>query len=195
MWAPKLTFKKNQPSTSQQHHVDGPAASAVNGNSSHDGVENKRITGVEDQTNSAEASGGSDTEASRTDSSKAKDAQGRTTPSLKKPATFKAVSVNKTFLASKAPPPSNVVRASEKIKSGSSTPPPGSSTLSASRPRLVAKTGSGARDSASRASGANGGKPASAPDPSAVWNKNMRMSNPLDTGPFATLCARFPFPG
>jgi hypothetical protein len=47
--------------------------------------------------------------------------------------------------------------------------------LSASRPRLIAKTGSGPRDLAPRFSSVvNGAKPASTPDPSAVWNKNRR---------------------
>ncbi|PHH83560.1 hypothetical protein CDD82_7121 [Ophiocordyceps australis] len=100
---------------------------------------------------------------------------GRTTSSTKKPTTFKAVSVNKTFLASKATSPSTTIsKTSDKPSSGSSTPPPGSNVLSASRPRLVAKTANAARDAAAPrfASAVNGGKPASAPDPNVVWNKN-----------------------
>ncbi|UKZ64607.1 uncharacterized protein TrAtP1_005821 [Trichoderma atroviride] len=135
-------------------------------------IANKRITSVEDQINSADVSvsGGSDTEASR-----AKDGdkgQVRAGASTKKPATFKAVSVNKTFLASKANP--NVSsKTSDKPAAGSSTPPTGSATLSISRPRLVAKSGSGTGSSTPRFSSlANGGKPAAAPDPSVVWNKN-----------------------
>ncbi|XP_044717820.1 uncharacterized protein HRG_08462 [Hirsutella rhossiliensis] len=161
------------------HHValDPPT---VNGNpsASSDDIANKRITSVEDQINSADVSvsGGSDTEASRTDWARQKDgdkSHGRTGSSVKKPATFKAVSVNKTFLAAKASPGSTVSKANDKPTTGTSTPPPGSATLSVSRPRLVAKTGSGARDSAPRSSSAvNGGKPATAPDPNVVWNKN-----------------------
>ncbi|EQL03859.1 hypothetical protein OCS_00408 [Ophiocordyceps sinensis CO18] len=133
---------------------------------------------VEDQINSADVSvsGGSDTEASRTDWTRQRDgdkSHGRTGSSAKKPATFKAVSVNKTFLASKASPGSTVSKASDKPNTGAGTPPPGSATLSISRPRLVAKTGSGARDSTPRLSlTVNGGKPATAPDPNVVWNKN-----------------------
>ncbi|RDA92172.1 hypothetical protein CP533_5582 [Ophiocordyceps camponoti-saundersi (nom. inval.)] len=153
---------------------------ALNGNppATNDEIANKRITSVEEQINSADVSvsGGSDTEASRPDWPRQKDGDknhGRTTSTTRKPATFKAVSVNKTFLASKSTPSSTVPKASDKPTTGTSTPPPGSMTLSASRPRLVAKTGSGARDSAPRLStSVNGGKPAAAPDANAVWNKN-----------------------
>ncbi|RCI08998.1 hypothetical protein L249_4948 [Ophiocordyceps polyrhachis-furcata BCC 54312] len=156
---------------------------AVNGNLpvTNDEIANKRITSVEEQINSADVSvsGGSDTEASRPDWPRQKDgdkSHGRTTSTTRKPATFKAVSVNKTFLASKSTPSSTVPKANDKPNTGTSTPPPGSMTLSASRPRLVAKTGSGARDSTPRLSASvNGGKPAAAPDASAVWNKNRGM--------------------
>ena len=151
----------------------------VNETAGPDEIENKRITSVEDPVNSADASvsGGSDTEASRADGSKLRDGadktHARTSSLAKKPATFKAVSVNKTFLASKSPTPGGSNKVNDKAKSGSSTPPPSSAALSVSRPRLVAKTGSGAGASP-RLSGVNGGKPASAPDPNVVWNKNRR---------------------
>ncbi|PHH92098.1 hypothetical protein CDD83_8949 [Cordyceps sp. RAO-2017] len=141
----------------QAHHVplDPPT---LNGNSpaSNDDIANKRITSVEEQINSADVSvsGGSDTEASRTDWTRQKDGDknhGRTASAARKPATFKAVSVNKTFLASKASPNSATSKTSDKPATGTSTPPPGSTALSASRPRLVAKVGS---------------------DPNVVWNKN-----------------------
>ncbi|KAH7322953.1 hypothetical protein B0I35DRAFT_190787 [Stachybotrys elegans] len=149
----------------------------VNGTSTSDDIENKHISHVEDQLNSADVSvsGGSDTEASRADGSRQKDGDrghGRTGSSAKKPATFKAVSVNKTFLAAKVNTSSASAKVNDKPSPSSSTPPPGSSTLSASRPRLVAKTGSGTKDSLPRFSTANGRKPASAPDPNVVWNKN-----------------------
>ncbi|KAL7951109.1 hypothetical protein V8C42DRAFT_138029 [Trichoderma barbatum] len=152
---------------------------AVNGGSPlPEDIANKRITSVEDQINSADVSvsGGSDTEASR-----AKDGekgQGRAGSSAKRPATFKAVSVNKTFLASKANP-SVSSKTADKPAAGSSTPPTGSATLSISRPRLVAKSGSGTGTSTPRFSSlANGGKPAAAPDPNAVWNKNRPTPAP-----------------
>jgi hypothetical protein len=153
----------------------------LNGSAGNDDIENKHITSVEDQLTSADASasGGSDTETSRADGSKSKDedkGHGRAGSTVKKPATFKAVSVNKTFLATKAAANSASAKVAEKQPAGSSTPPTSSATLSSSRPRLIAKTGSSTRDSSPRFSGGvNGGKPGSAPDASAVWNKNRRM--------------------
>ncbi|KHN99308.1 uncharacterized protein MAM_03006 [Metarhizium album ARSEF 1941] len=147
----------------------------ANGNSTSNGkeVNNKHVISIEEQLNSADVSisGGSDTEASRQrDGEKS---HGRSVSSAKKPATFKAVSVNKTFLASKSSPSGVASKPVDKPVTGSSTPPPGSSSLSSSRPRLIAKTGTAARDSAPRfSSTVNGSKPASTPDPSAVWNKN-----------------------
>ncbi|KAF4584227.1 hypothetical protein GQ602_005600 [Ophiocordyceps camponoti-floridani] len=157
--------------------LDSPA---VNGNTlaTVDEIANKRITSVEEQINSADVSvsGGSDTETSRAEWARQKDgdkSHGRTTSTARKPATFKAVSVNKTFLASKSSPSNTVSKISDKPAAGTSTPPPGSVTLTTSRPRLVAKTGSGARDAPPRlSSNVNGGKPAAAPDGNAVWNKN-----------------------
>ncbi|OTA02750.1 hypothetical protein A9Z42_0031210 [Trichoderma parareesei] len=160
----------SQASDSRHGELEAPA---VNGGTPlPEDIANKRITNVEDQINSADVSvsGGSDTEASR-----AKDGEkgiSRAGSSAKKPTTFKAVSVNKTFLASKANP-SVSSKTSDKPAAGSSTPPTGSATLSISRPRLVAKSGSGTGTSSPRFSSlANGGKPAAAPDPNAVWNKN-----------------------
>ncbi|KAK7431365.1 hypothetical protein QQZ08_002136 [Neonectria magnoliae] len=152
--------------------------SSVNGTPGIEDIENKHITSVDDQVHSTDVStsGGSDTEASRADGSKSKDddkGHGRSASSVKKPATFKSVSVNRTFLAAKAANASSAsATATDKPPAGASTPPTGSATLTVSRPRLVAKTGS-ARDSSPRfSSAANGGKPGSAPDPAVVWNKN-----------------------
>ncbi|CAM1511057.1 Fc.00g085700.m01.CDS01 [Cosmosporella sp. VM-42] len=164
------------------HNVDLDRPT-VNGTATpSDDIENKHITSVEDQVNSADVSvsGGSDTEASRADGSKSKDGDkghGRTGSSVKKPATFKAVSVNKTFLAAKANANSSVTKAADKPPSGPGTPPTGSATLSG-RPRLVAKSGSGAGGSFTRSSSANGGKAPSAPDASVVWNKNRPVPPP-----------------
>ncbi len=127
--------------------------------------------------NSAEVSinGGSDSEALQTEASKQ---HLRSASSVKKPTSFKAVSVNKTFLAAKAAP------SKPGDKAAATSTPAVSLTSTLSRPRLVAKTGSGLRDSTPRtASSSNGGKPGTAPDASAVWNKNRReyqnMSIPL----------------
>lgn len=148
---------------------------SVNGTTPHDDDdENKRAASADDQPNSAEASinGGSDTEASRTGLKDGDRGHNRSASSVKKPATFKAVSVNKTFLASKASPSNGTAKPTDKPRAGTGTPPPGSSSLTASKPRLIAKTGTQANP---RASLANGGKPASAPDPNVVWNKNRRV--------------------
>ncbi|KAG5928883.1 hypothetical protein E4U42_007750 [Claviceps africana] len=157
----------------QRHDV-----STKNGVTPSNELVGKPSSSIEEQPNSAEISlsGGSDTEASRTEWPKRTNVDkghGRSASSAKKPTTFKAVSVNKTFLASKVLPSGVVPKPVEKPVSGSSTPPPGSSSLSGSRPRLIAKTGGGARDSVPKYSSlSNGGKAVSAPDPNVVWNKN-----------------------
>ncbi len=157
--------------------VNGEAASL-----SPDDIENQHISDiVDDLLNSAEASisGGSDTDASRPDIFKGKDGEKghvRTSSAVKKPATFKSVSVNKTFLAAKASPGAAPVKAGDKPNPSAGVPSAQSAAASSvARPRLVAKTGSGLGHSLQRSlSGANGGKPAVAPDPNAVWNKNRR---------------------
>jgi hypothetical protein len=131
---------------------------------------------VDANTASAEVSvsGGSDTEASKAEATKALDERGhlRTTSTVKKFTSFKPVSVNKTFLAAKG------TTAVAPAKPGDKAITPVNQTASSSfvpRPRLVAKTGSGLRDSTPKnAALANGGVPGGAPDASAVWNKNRR---------------------
>ncbi|WYZ45099.1 hypothetical protein EsH8_VIII_000415 [Colletotrichum jinshuiense] len=159
----------------------GPNRAILNGSPAVDDLDNKHITGVEDQVISADVSvsGGSDTEASRA----ARDGErghGRTSSAVKKPATFKAVSVNKTFLASKGPTNSSTTKPGEKTSSASilSSSPSGTSTLSASRPRLVAKSGTGTGAVPRLSSAANGATSASGPDPNAVWNKNRPVPVP-----------------
>ncbi|KAI9163761.1 hypothetical protein HJFPF1_05385 [Paramyrothecium foliicola] len=167
-----------QPVQSGQHIVNGttPAEDL-------ESIANKHITNVEDQLNSADVSvsGGSDTEASRGDGTRQKDGDkghGRTSSAAKKPATFKAVSVNKTFLAAKANAGSASSKLSDKPLPGSSTPPTGSASLAGSRPRLVVKATSGASNAVPRYSAAaNGGRPAAAAD-GGVWNKNRPTPPP-----------------
>jgi hypothetical protein len=130
--------------------------------------------------NSAEVSvsGGSDTEASKAETSKAEgDEKGhaRTASTVKKFASFKPVSVNKTFLAAKGTSTAAPSKLGDKGVAAT-TAQTGPSISATARPRLVAKSGSGLRDSTPRtSSAANGGKPGAAPDASAVWNKNRRM--------------------
>jgi len=122
-------------------------------------------------------SGGSDTEASKAEASKlGGDEKGhaRTASTVKRLASFKPVSVNKTFLAAKGVTPTTPSKLGDKPVAGANETQAGQTTTATNRPRLVAKTGSGLRDSSPRSSTpANGGKPAT-PDASAVWNKNRR---------------------
>lgn len=128
---------------------------------------------VDEVVNSTEVSisGGSDTEASKTDPSKKDDKGHSRASSVKKPTSFKSVSVNKTFLASKATSSTSSPKLGEKSMISTSTPSAPTSTSSTPKPRLVAKTASGLRD-ASKSSLSQNGRPA--PDGSAVWNKNRR---------------------
>ncbi len=135
---------------------------------------------VESNVISAEVSvsGGSDTEATKTESSKARGGEKshtRTASTVKK-ASFKRISVNRTFLTTKAAAPAAPSKLGEKGAAGSTTVPIGSSSGTSARPRLVAKSGSGLRDSAPRTSAAGNGGKTGAPDASAVWNKNRRTS-------------------
>ncbi|ESZ91575.1 hypothetical protein SBOR_8045 [Sclerotinia borealis F-4128] len=142
---------------------------------------------LEPTNNSAEVSvsEGSDTEATKAETSKIGDEKGghvRSASTVKKPVTsFKAVSVNKTFLASKASTTVAPSKIGDKGLAVSTTTP---TTLTAStsftpKPRLVAKTGSGLRDSTPRVSTTvNGGTAGGAPDASAVWNKNRPAAPP-----------------
>ncbi|TVY47361.1 hypothetical protein LOCC1_G002236 [Lachnellula occidentalis] len=134
--------------------------------------------------NSAEVSvsGGSDTEASKAETTKTQtDEKGhlRTSSTVKKFASFKPVSVNKTFLAAKGATTTAPSKLGDKGPASSTVASAGPSTSTTLRPRLVAKSGSGLRDSTPRASTtANGSKPGTAPDASAVWNKNRPAPPP-----------------
>ncbi|KAI9871009.1 MAG: hypothetical protein M1830_003537, partial [Pleopsidium flavum] len=127
-----------------------------------------------------EASGGSDTDTSRADVAELSDKgltegkhHGRSN-SMKKPTSFKAVSVTKNFLA--------------KATAGSAPASKGSTDKAAStntsiqptpRPRLVAKSGSGLRDATPKSthSASKTGR-GSGPDPNQVWNKNRPVQPP-----------------
>lgn len=83
--------------------------------------------------------------------------------------------MNKTFLAAKGATAMMPTKPGDKGPVGSVSLPAAPLTSSAPRPRLVAKSGSGLRDSAPRTSATvNGGK-TPMPDANAVWNKNRRM--------------------
>ncbi|KAK0714794.1 hypothetical protein B0H67DRAFT_488037 [Lasiosphaeris hirsuta] len=158
---------------SDQLNVNGDAPSSA----ATDEVENKHISDVvDDLVNSTEVSisGGSDNEASKGDASKHNDGEkghGRTSSSVKKPASFKSINVNKTFLTTKGAAPSAPVKASDKVAPAAASAQTGTLTP---RPRLIVKSGSGSV--AKSSAGANGGKPATGA--AAVWNKNQPVPAP-----------------
>ena len=121
----------------------------------------------------ADASGGSDTDISRpgsVDQSRQDAGHVRTSSALKKPSTFKSVSVTKTFLA-KSAVSAPALRLGEKAAPAVQ---PANSTALTAKPRLVAKSGAGnAPRSLSKANGAGTG-----PDASKVWNKNQPVPPP-----------------
>jgi hypothetical protein len=119
----------------------------------------------------ADASGGSDTDISRpgsVDQSK-RDPNHVRTNSMKKPSTFKSVSVTKNFLKSAVSTPT--ARPGE--KAAPAAPTAAVTTLTA-KPRLVAKSGTG---NAPRTLGKVNGV-GSGPDASKVWNKNQPVPPP-----------------
>jgi hypothetical protein len=119
----------------------------------------------------ADASGGSDTDISRpgsVDQSK-QDPNHVRTNSMKKPSTFKSVSVTKNFLKSAVSTPT--ARPGEKA---APVAPTAAATTLTAKPRLVAKSGTG---NAPRALGKVNGA-GSGPDASKVWNKNQPVPPP-----------------
>ncbi|KAJ5214876.1 hypothetical protein N7468_010555 [Penicillium chermesinum] len=107
--------------------------------------------------------GGSESDTSRTDG------RNHTRTSSVKKSAFKPVSFTK-FAVPKAPGGPAPPKVPEKVPSASTTPL--GTPQPSSRPRLVAKTTSGMRDSFSK-TGASGAKPGgTGPDPNQVWNKN-----------------------
>ncbi|KAI0019492.1 hypothetical protein F4780DRAFT_780339 [Xylariomycetidae sp. FL0641] len=175
----RLTFSplQSQPAASSVDTRNGdPSGPALNG--TPDEIENKQIAEIFDElVNSAEASvsGGSDTETSKAGHAKSLGDKGhvRTSSTVKKPQSFKAVSVNRTFLASKTAS-SSTSRPESTAGSPSSTPQP-TPASSASRLKLVAKSGSNLGGSTKVLS--TNGK-AAAPDGSSVWNKNRPVPPP-----------------
>ncbi|KAF1956004.1 hypothetical protein CC80DRAFT_535991 [Byssothecium circinans] len=127
---------------------------------------------VESHPAMGEASGGSDTDISRPGSvDQAQRPGGHVrTNSIKKPASFKSVSVTKNFLAKSAVSAPSTRPGEKAPASGQATP----SALPTARPRLVAKSGSG---NVPRAFGKVNGA-ATGPDASKVWNKNQPIPPP-----------------
>ncbi|CAK7225216.1 hypothetical protein SBRCBS47491_005816 [Sporothrix bragantina] len=174
--APAISESQDVPKTSDDLHNGGSNPPSVNGTAtsgSPDELSNKHIADiVDDLVNSAEPSisGGSDTETSRLDPAKGKDGGDkghvRTSSTARKPATFKSVSVNKTFLAAKAASAApGVAKPGDKASPTLGVASLTSASSASARPRLVAKT------ALAKGAGANG-RPTAAPDPNVVWNKN-----------------------
>ncbi|KAL2853441.1 hypothetical protein BJY01DRAFT_206647 [Aspergillus pseudoustus] len=126
-------------------------------------LEMNGVTSASDGGDDTASQGGSESDASRTESR----LHGRA-GSAKRPTTFKPVSFAK-FSVPKAPGTPPMAKLTEKAPLSSGTPL--STTLQTPRPRLVAKTTSSLRDSLSK-SGAGGARPGSGPDPNQVWNRN-----------------------
>lgn len=128
--------------------------------------------------NSAEASvsGGSDSEAFKADPTKLAGEKGhaRSSSTVKKPQSFKSVSVNRTFLASKSA--TNSTSRPESAAGSVSTTPQPTASSSASRLKLVAKSGSNLGGSSKTLS--INGKASGAPDPNTVWNRNRGICYP-----------------
>ncbi|ROW08089.1 hypothetical protein VPNG_06094 [Cytospora leucostoma] len=161
------------------HDVDNTSrdprpAPEPNGDSSANVVVDKLVNDLVDEVvNSTEVSvSGSDTEASKS----RKDDKGNSrSSSVKKPTTFKSVSVNKTFLASKGTSASVAPKAGEKPAAAASSTAAPPSTSTTPKPRLVAKTGGSLRDASKAAAAPNGRPP---PDGNVVWNKNRPVPPP-----------------
>ncbi|KAI8632013.1 hypothetical protein F5Y19DRAFT_382878 [Xylariaceae sp. FL1651] len=173
----------NEPSLIQPTATDSDSQNvdqsniALNG--SVDEIENKQIADIVDElVNSAEASvsGGSDTEAFKADPSKSSGDKGhaRSSSTVKKPQSFKSVSVNRTFLASKGA--TNSASRPESAAGSASTTPQPTVASSASRLKLVAKSGSNL-GGASKTLSTNGTS-SGAPDPNLVWNRNRAPTQP-----------------
>lgn len=164
---PATTLTKSSDSSSNATHPIRADTALLNGDSAdHSAAESQAV---------ADGSGGSDTDISRpgsVDQSKREAGHVRTgSNAVKKASTFKSVSVTKNFLA-KSAVSTPVARPGDKA---TSVPPSNStSALTAARPRLVAKLGTGnAPRTLTKVNGASSG-----PDASKVWNKNQPVPPP-----------------
>ncbi|KAJ5297751.1 hypothetical protein N7508_008000 [Penicillium antarcticum] len=128
------------------------------------------IASASDGGDDTASQGGSESDASRTDSR-----NHARSGSVKKPGSFKPVSFAKFSVPKVAGAPTPP-KAPEKVPSASSTPL--GTPQPSSRPRLVAKTTAGMRDSFSKTGAGGGNTGGSGPDPNQVWNKNRPVQPP-----------------
>ncbi|KAF1846794.1 uncharacterized protein K460DRAFT_283499 [Cucurbitaria berberidis CBS 394.84] len=160
----EATQQQQQQTDASAHESKQPFLNGDSGDHEHSASESQAV---------ADASGSSDTDISRpgsVDQSKRHAGHVRTNSSVKKPSTFKSVSVTKTFLA-KSAVSTPVARPGEKTAPAVQPSP---SALLTAKPRLVAKLGTG---NAPRALGKVNGA-GSGPDASKVWNKNQPVPTP-----------------
>ncbi|KAL3476252.1 hypothetical protein BJX99DRAFT_228155 [Aspergillus californicus] len=127
-------------------------------------LEMNGVTSASDGGEDTASQGGSESDASRTES-KLHSRAGST----KRPTTFKPVSFAK-FSVPKAPGTPPAIKVPEKTPLSSGTPL--GTTLQNPRPRLVAKTTSSLRDSLSKTGTSGGRVGGGGPDPNRVWNRN-----------------------
>ncbi|KFZ09629.1 hypothetical protein V502_08602 [Pseudogymnoascus sp. VKM F-4520 (FW-2644)] len=120
--------------------------------------------------------GGSDSEAVKSKSTV--EGHVRTSSTVKKPISFKAVSVNKTFLAAKGATGPIPPKSGDKGAGSSATSSATASATLISKPRLVAKSGNNLISTSRTAATGAGSKSGAAPDASAVWNKNRPAPTP-----------------
>jgi hypothetical protein len=184
-WQAPAADPTKQPEAAKSESKQSKAA-LVNG----DSADSSAVEDAPQQT-LADASGGSDTDISRpgsVDPSKERTGGHLRTNSLKKPASFKSVSVTKNFLAKSAVSapssrpgdkgmPYRVAMsryfANHDTPAAASTGQTSASTPQTAKPRLVAKSGSGIGNIPRSSLKTNG--IGSGPDASKVWNKNQRM--------------------
>ncbi|KAF7591114.1 hypothetical protein BBP40_001950 [Aspergillus hancockii] len=156
--AEKNTFGSDMEQSSTDTSKQGPGPVATRA------LELNGVASGSDVGEDTASQGGSESDASRTDSRLHSRAG-----SAKRPTAFKPVSFAK-FSVPKAPGTPPTTKVAEKAPLSSATPlgvPPQSS-----RPRLVAKTTSSLRDSLSK-TGTSAARPGgNGPDPNQVWNKN-----------------------
>ncbi|KAK6852457.1 hypothetical protein PG995_011008 [Apiospora arundinis] len=172
------TLTQNLSTEPDSQNGGSSATMSLNGPGPQDGIGNKQITDIVDSSvNSAEVSvSGSDTEASTNKANKSGDdkGNGRASSAPKKPQSFKAVSVNKTFLGPKVA--ANAASRPESAASSVTVTPTGTPGLSASKLKLVAKNSSNLGGSTKTLT--SNGKAGAAPDPATVWNRNRPIPPP-----------------
>lgn len=161
-----------QTTTNTEDHQDAQSKpeSVKEGASDGQSTPNPDTTELGVPSTEGSINGGSDSEALKSKSNS--EGHVRSSSTVKKPATFKAVSVNKKFLAAKSSSSSTANKNGATPGATSPLVTPASTTSTTSKPRLVAKSGNGLVSSSRLSASGLGSKNGNAPDGNAVWNKN-----------------------